>query len=62
MDNNQQALSRIIEIINKGRSGVIIIPPAPTLDAIAASTALYLVLTKWEKMSLSPVLKNRPAT
>lgn len=46
MDNNQQTLSRISEILNKGKSGVIVVPPNPTVDAIAASTSLYLGLVK----------------
>ncbi|MCL4364120.1 DHH family phosphoesterase [Patescibacteria group bacterium] len=46
--NNQQnnTLSRIAEVVNKGKSGVIIIPPNPSLDSIASSTAIYLSLTK----------------
>ncbi|MCS6956268.1 MAG: DHH family phosphoesterase [Patescibacteria group bacterium] len=46
MNNNINTLNRIAEIINKGRSGVIIIPPNPSIDAIASSTALYLGLNK----------------
>jgi len=47
MNNTQQnTLARINEIFNKGNSCVILIPPNPSIDAIAASTTLYLALTK----------------
>jgi len=46
MNNHQQTLSRIIEILNRGKSGVIIIPQNPAPDAVAASTSLYLALNK----------------
>ncbi len=46
MDNKQNILSRIIEVINKGQSGVIITPSNATVDAVAASTSLYLGLIK----------------
>lgn len=39
-------LNRIIEIINKTKSGVIVIPENPSIDAVAASTAFYLSLVK----------------
>lgn len=45
-NSTNTSLNRIKEIINKGKSGVIIIPKNPTIDAIAASTALYLGLIK----------------
>jgi hypothetical protein len=47
--NNNTTLTRIVEIINKSKSGVILIPQNPTVDAIAASTSLYLGLTKMGK-------------
>lgn len=42
----EQLPLQIAEAITKGTSGVIIIPANPTIDAIAAGTALYLALTK----------------
>ena len=59
MDNTQNTLSRIHEIVNKGVSGIIIIPPSPTTDAIAASTSLFLALTKMGK-NVSLVCQNKP--
>ncbi len=47
--NNSQAISRIVEAIGKGSTGIIVIPQNPTQDAIAASTALYLSLLKMGK-------------
>ncbi|MFA6532956.1 MAG: DHH family phosphoesterase [Patescibacteria group bacterium] len=49
MDNNQNTLTRIQEITTKCRSAVIVIPPNPTVDAIASSTSLYLALSKMGK-------------
>ena len=49
MDNNQNTLLRIQEITTKCRSAVIVIPPNPSIDAIAASTSLYLALNKMNK-------------
>lgn len=49
MDNNQNTISRIKEITTKCRSAVIVVPPNPTVDAIAASTSLYLALSKMGK-------------
>lgn len=49
MDNNQSGLSRIQEIVTKCRSAVIIVPSNPSIDAIAASTSLYLALNKMGK-------------
>src|SRR3989338_5785512 len=40
------SLQKAIEIINTGSSGVICMPENPSVDAIAAATALYLGLTK----------------
>ena len=49
MDNNQNTLARIQEITTKCRSAVIVVPPNPSIDAIAASTSLYLALSKMGK-------------
>ncbi|MEK7096963.1 MAG: hypothetical protein AAB859_01455 [Patescibacteria group bacterium] len=49
MDNTQNTLGRIQEITTKCRSAVIIIPTNPTVDTIAASTSLYLALSKLGK-------------
>ncbi len=47
------------EIISKGNSGTIILPPNPTADATAAACALYLGLTKMGK-SLSIACASKP--
>ncbi len=39
------SLQKAAEIINSGSSGVICLPESPSVDAIAAATALYLGLT-----------------
>ena len=49
MDNAQNTIARISEVFNKGNSGVIVIPPNPTVDAQAAAASLYLGLTKMGK-------------
>jgi nanoRNase/pAp phosphatase (c-di-AMP/oligoRNAs hydrolase) len=49
MNNNQNPLNRIHEVINKGATGTILLPAAPSFDATAAATALYLGLTKLGK-------------
>ena len=59
MDNNQNTLARIQEITTKCRSSVIIIPPNPSIDAIAASTSLYLALNKMGK-TVSLVCSQKP--
>ncbi len=59
MDNNQNTLLRIQEITAKCRSAVIIIPPNPSIDAIAASTSLYLALNKMGK-TVSLVCSQKP--
>lgn len=46
MNNNQNVLSRIHEIVNKGSSGIIVLPPNSSTDAIASACSLYLALTK----------------
>ena len=59
MDNNQSGLSRIQEIVTKCRSAVVIVPPNPSIDAIAASSSLYLALNKMGK-SVSLVCSQKP--
>lgn len=59
MENTQNTLARIQEIVNKGVSGIIVIPPTPTTDTIAASTSLFLGLTKLGK-NVSLVCQNKP--
>lgn len=59
MDNNQNTLARIQEITTKCRSAVIVIPPNPSVDAIAASTSLYLALSKLGK-SVSIACSQKP--
>lgn len=49
MNNNQNVLSRVHEIINKGSSGIIVIPPNSTVDAVASACSLYFGLTKMGK-------------
>lgn len=61
MDNNQNTLSRIQEITTKCRSAVIIVPPNPSIDAVAASTALYLALNKMGK-TVSLVSNQKPVS
>src|SRR3989338_5014263 len=48
-NNNSQTTSRIVEVIGKGTSGIIVLPQNPTVDAIAATTSLYLGLLKLGK-------------
>ncbi|PIZ01165.1 hypothetical protein COY62_00150 [bacterium (Candidatus Howlettbacteria) CG_4_10_14_0_8_um_filter_40_9] len=47
--NNTQTVSRISESVSKGASGIIVLPQNPSVDAVAASTALYLGLLKLGK-------------
>ena len=54
-------MSRIQEVTTKSRSAVIIIPPNPSIDAIGASTALYLALSKMGK-TVSLVCSQKPAS
>lgn len=49
MDSTQNTLNRIHEVVSKGRSGTILLPSNPSVDAIASATALYLGLTKMGK-------------
>jgi hypothetical protein len=55
MPTNQQQedpvkiIGQIREAISKNDSGIIVLPAKPTPDAIAAGTALYMVLTKMGK-------------
>ena len=48
-NNNSQVTSRIVDVVGKGTSGIVILPQNPTVDAIAASTSLYLGLLKMGK-------------
>ncbi|MDH7476504.1 MAG: DHH family phosphoesterase [Microgenomates group bacterium] len=43
---NNNSLLKIADIINKGNSGAIVLNQNPTVDSVAAATALYLFLTK----------------
>ena len=61
MDNNHNTLARIHEVLNKGVSGVIVLPNNPTTDAIAASTSLYLGLTKMGK-NVSIASSSKPVS
>jgi len=59
--NNGQSVARINEVINKSNSGVIVLPPNPSADAIAAATALYLGLSKIGKnlsLACSSVIRS----
>ncbi len=50
MNNNiQQALSRLNEVIQKSLTGAIVLPTNPTVDSVAAATALYLSIHKMGK-------------
>ncbi|MBI4004651.1 hypothetical protein HY358_00780 [Candidatus Roizmanbacteria bacterium] len=46
MQPDENNLSRLSEVIQKSMSGAIVLPTNPSADAIAAATAIYLVLTK----------------
>ena len=59
MNNQQNTIARIHEIFNKGVSGVIVLPPNPTPDAISAATTLYLGLTKMGK-NVSLACESKP--
>jgi nanoRNase/pAp phosphatase (c-di-AMP/oligoRNAs hydrolase) len=59
MNNAQNTVARISEIFNKGASGVIVIPPNPTIDAQAAAASLFLGLTKMNK-NVSLVCSTKP--
>src|SRR3989344_6719835 len=60
MNNNfQQSLSRLIDVVQKGSSGVIVIPVNPSVDATASATALYLSLNKMGK-SVTLACSNKP--
>lgn len=58
MNNHQQTLSRIVEVINRANSGVILISQNPTGDCVAAATALYLGLNKISK-NISLTCQNK---
>lgn len=44
--NTNTTLPKLVDVITKGTSGVIVLPSNPSPDAIAASTSLYLALLK----------------
>ncbi len=48
-NENRGSVARIVEILVKNHSGVIIIPENPNFDALAAATGLYLTLLKMGK-------------
>lgn len=49
MDNQNNTLTRLVDIINKSSSGAIVLSSNPTPDAVAAACSLYLGLTKMGK-------------
>jgi len=49
MNNSQDAFLRLLEILNRLNSGCILLPKNPSIDALAAATALYLALMKLGK-------------
>lgn len=49
MSDVQQNTQKMIDIINRQRSGVIVLQSNPSIDGVAAATALYLSLTKMNK-------------
>ena len=49
MDQQTQTLNRIVEAINKGSSGLIVIPSNYTPDALVSATSLYLALSQFGK-------------
>lgn len=61
MNNHQNTLNRISEILNKSKSGIITVPLNPTVDALAASTSIYLALIKAGK-SVSLASSTKPET
>lgn len=44
--NTNTTLPKLVDVITKGSSGVIVLPSNPSPDAVAASTSLYLGLLK----------------
>lgn len=49
--NFKQQIDQITELVTKNTSGLIVLPANPSVDAIAASTSLYLALTKMGKVA-----------
>jgi hypothetical protein len=49
MNNQGETTQQLQDIINKGTTGSILLPQNPSVDAVAAGTALYLGLTKLGK-------------
>lgn len=58
---NPAVFTQIAEVVTKGMSGVIVLPPNATADTIAAGTSLYLGLTKLGK-NTSIVCSKAPAS
>ncbi len=46
---NQDPLPRLLEVLNKGTLGAIVLPARPTADAVSAATSLYFALSKMGK-------------
>ncbi len=46
MNPTENVIPQIIEYIQKGTAGIIVLPANPTTDAVASATSLYLGLTK----------------
>ncbi len=61
MYNDANSLSRIHEVISKGMTGAIVLPVNHSLDALAASAALYLGLNKMGK-TIAFVCENEANT
>lgn len=63
--DNLSIINKIVNIINRGNSGVILVPENCSVDTAAASTALYLGLLKLNKninlVSAKPITYNLTA-
>lgn len=66
MNNTTNPSQQIQEIISKSSTGAVVLPPNPSVDALAAGTALYLGLTKLGKtvslVSPNPITSDLYAT
>lgn len=64
--NTNTTLPKLVDIITKGSSGVIVLPNNPSPDAVAAATSLYLALLKLGKnvtiISSTPVKSDLVAS
>ncbi|OGK62140.1 hypothetical protein A2334_04770 [Candidatus Roizmanbacteria bacterium RIFOXYB2_FULL_38_10] len=45
-NTNPQTTTKVVDVLSKGSTGIIVLPQNPTVDAIAAATSLYLGLIK----------------